>query len=279
MHYRPTWLSKIHSKVYRFLHTILKIFLRSYRIDWKSYVQKTYILHLENRTDRKSNLTKELKWVKTKSGNLSQEVTWWNAFKGVKMWDSNIHVNEYSFYHHWFIDRIADYAHISPERMKNRMLKCSEAESNIVLGHHSILKDIVHNDIPVALILEDDVTFQYNIEKKLKDIFDNQLPDDWDMLYVSALPVPTGFQCEQHSKDLLKLYNGVWWFSGIFITKQGAQKLLDNLPIVGPIDLWINYQFKDLNVYLTNNNLIEQSGETKSDNTYSFIDKYGVKKN
>jgi len=277
MHYRPTWLSKVHSIWFQNIHCFLKRFFNIYKIDWKSYVQKTYILHLKNRTDRKINLTKELKSVKTITGDLSNEVTWWNGYKGLKEWDPKIHVSDYSFYYHYCIDRIWHYENVSQKDMEARMLKCSVAESNIVLGHHSILKNIVDSDIPVSLILEDDVVFQYNIEKKLKDIFDNQLPKDWDILYVSALPVPNGFQCEKYSKDLLKLHSGVWWFSGIFITKRGAQKLLDNLPIVGPMDLWINYQFKDLNVYLTNNNLIEQSSKTKSDNTYSFITEYGNK--
>jgi hypothetical protein len=62
--------------------------------------------------------------------------------------------------------------------------------------------------------------------------------------------------------------------SSYILTRSAAEKLLDNLPIVGPVDVWINYQFEYLNAYMTPGNLITQTGMTDSDNTYSFVQEY-----
>lgn len=275
MNYGFSGFQRFQSKWMRILHYILKLLLPGYKIDWQKYVQKTYILHLPDRSDRKSKLSKQLKNIKTKQGSLLDHVTWWNGFKGRKSWSKKIHEPFYSFFYHWIIDPDPKYRHIPVDVMKSQMVKCSLAESNIALGHHSILFDFVNSKEEVALILEDDVHFRYNIQKKIKDIFENQLPADWDIVYLSSLPGATGFTWDPHSKDLLRLYNGVWWLSGILISKKGANKLLNNLPIVGPIDVWINHQFEGMKVYMAEQNLIEQTGQTKSDNTYSFVHNYG----
>ena len=159
--------------------------------------------------------------------------------------------------------------------MENQIVKCSKPESAIALSHIKILKDIVKNDIDYALIMEDDVFFKFNFSKKFQDIMDNQVPKDFDILYLSSLPSKTGFTWDPHSKDLIRVYNGIWWMSGIVITKKTAKHLLDKLPVVGPIDVWINHQFEGLNVYMCKDNLLEQDGYDDSNNIYSFVDNYG----
>ena len=62
--------------------------------------------------------------------------------------------------------------------------------------------------------------------------------------------------------------------SSYVLTRKAAQKLVDNLPVVGPVDVWINYQFEDMNVFMTIGNLIEQTGVEDSDNTYSFVQEF-----
>lgn len=56
-----------------------------------------------------------------------------------------------------------------------------------------------------------------------------------------------------------------------------CKKLLNNLPIIGPVDVWINYQFKDLKTYISRTNLILQADDTISDNTYSFVETFRKK--
>lgn len=253
----------------KWINDLLKFVIPSKRLDWDSYIQKTYILNLPEEKRRKINLNKQLSKIKIKGGNLKNKVTWWSGFKGVTKWDKSLLVDEYSFYYHYLVDPINTFG-MTDEQMKSTMIKCSVPERSIALSHIKILEDIVKNDIPHALIMEDDVWIRYDFNKRFKSIMDDQIPEDFDILYISSLPAKRGFTWDEHSKDVLRLYNGVWWMSGIIITKRAAQKILDNLPCVGPIDVWINHQFDGLNVYMTRDNLVEQRLDYKSSNSYSF---------
>lgn len=268
-------ISKIKEQWYSALNILLKNRDVKFKIDWNKLIQKTYVLNMAHRDDRRITLKQKLKQIKTIKGTLLDHITWWKGFFGENQWDESVHISKYSFYYHWKIDPNPKWSAVSEDKMHKSMVDCSIAESNIALGHASILYDIVKNKIPVALILEDDIDFIPGFTLKIEDIFTNQLPPDWDILYVSALPADYGFKWEEHSTDLLKVHNGVWWFSGLILKEETAQKLIDAFPIVGPVDVWINYQFKDLNVYMTKCNLVNQNIGMLSDNTYSFMDKYG----
>jgi len=60
--------------------------------------------------------------------------------------------------------------------------------------------------------------------------------------------------------------------SGFIISQSGARKLLDNLPVIGPIDVWINHRFRDMKVYTTFKPYIGQDKALDSYNRYSFAD-------
>mgnify|MGYP003654844162 CR=1 FL=1 len=270
-------IQKITKKWYADLRKWLVLDTRDikFKIDWDKRINKTYILNLEHRADRRHGLKEKLKQIKILNGDLTSKITWWKGFYKETKWDSNIHVAEYSFLYHWLIDSNPRWNHIDREQMETVKIDCSIPESNIALGHASILNDIVKNKTNTSLILEDDIEFIPGFTQKLDDIFKEQLPSDWDILYLSALPSRHGFKWEEYSTDLLKVNNGVWWFSGLIVSKRAAKKLIAAFPIVGPVDVWINYQFKDLNVYMTKGNLINQNQHFESDNAYSFDTKYG----
>jgi hypothetical protein len=65
------------------------------------------------------------------------------------------------------------------DEMEAVIVDCSIPESNIALGHASILYDIVKNKTPVSLILEDDIEFVPGFTDKLSNIFEEQLPDSF----------------------------------------------------------------------------------------------------
>jgi hypothetical protein len=268
-------INKIKSAWFQEFKNLLKNKDPKFKIDWDKFIQKTYVLNIAHREDRRVALQKKLKQIKTLKGNMLHQITWWKGFYLESEWDQNIHVKEYSFKYHWDIDPNPKWNWVTPDQMEGVKVDCSIPESNIALGHASILYDIVKNKIKVGLILEDDVDFVPGFTLKIEDIFTNQLPSDFDILYVSALPAEHGFKWEEYSKDLVKVHNGLWWFSGLIVSEKAAQKLIDAFPIVGPVDVWINYQFKDLNVYMTKCNLVDQNTGIVSDNQYSFIDKFG----
>jgi len=269
MNYGLTGFERVRWKTRRWFHILVKKFLKSYKINWPKYIDKTYILHLEDRLDRKGLLSKQLKTVKTYTGNLLDHVIWWPAVKNLISWPRQWHIDKYSFEFHWVIDP-------DPYFKPNDkfMIQCSNAETAIAIGHIQMWKDFLASDAETALFLEDDVYFAYDFEKKVTSIFENELPGNWDILYLSALPNYHGFIWDPYSENVIKLYSGVWWMSGYCLTRKAAQYLLDNLPIVGPIDVWINYQFEELETFMSKENLIVQGDTTPSDNTYSFVDEF-----
>ena len=267
---RNTWLKK-------FRNWLDNDIDREFKIDWDKYIDKTYVLNLEHRKDRRLSLNAKLKHIKTLTGTLLDKITWWKGFYKETEWDKNIHISQYSFLYHWQVDSNPKWDKITQEQMEAVIVDCSIPESNIALGHASILYDIVKNKTPVSLILEDDIEFVPGFAGMLSNIFEEQLPDDWDIVYLSALPSRYGFKWEEYSEDLIKVHNGVWWFSGLLVSERAAKKLTEAFPIIGPVDVWVNYQFKDLNVYMTPVNLINQNQGLGSDNLYSFASKYGWK--
>lgn len=274
MNYGLTQLQRAKWQARRWYHKVLKNIRGVKPIQWSDWVQKTYILHLEDREDRKQALTTELEKVRTSNGTLANEVTWFPALYNVESWPSKWHINEYDFDFHWVIDP-DPYFHQDLDELNKVPIDCSAAETAIALGHLKMWKTFLESDAEVAMFLEDDVYFDYKFEEKAESIFTTELPSDWDILYLGALPNYHGFTWDPHSKNLLRLFNGVWWMSSYVLTRKAAQHLLDNLPIVGPVDVWINYQFEGMKVFMTNGNLITQTGVEDSDNTYSFVEEYG----
>ena len=242
---------------------------------WEETIGRTYILHLDNDLNRKQRLKEELDKIRTTNDKkFSDLVTWWSGYKNRTKYDNKIFNPYYTLHYHWLVDPTPDYHKSYPE-IQNEIIKCSEPESLIALSHISILQDILKSDYEIFCILEDDIFFRYDFIEKINTIFEKEIPKYFDILYLSSLPTNFGFSYQDFSSNLLKVNNGVLWVSGIIITKKAVQKLLDNLPVVGPIDIWLNHQFDYLNVFMTKHNLILQDTDIESNNIYSFYEKYG----
>ena len=264
---RAKWTTK---KWYR---QLLRKIKSSPLVTWDNYIKDTYILHLEDRTDRYKELNKELNKIKTTTGTLADNVTWFPAHKDIISYPKSWHIDEYSFDYHWVIDP-DPWFYDSLDDLENQMIQCSPAETAISIGHLKMWKAFLESGAETAMFLEDDIFFDYQFETRINSIFQNELPKDWDLLYLGAMPCHHGFTWDPHSENLIRLYNGVWWMSSYILTRKAAQKLVDNIPIVGPVDVWINYQFEDMKVFMTIGNLIEQTGVEDSDNTYSFVEEF-----
>ena len=273
MNYGLTSLQRAQWTTKKWWRQLLRKLKRSPTVKWDSYIDDTYILHLDARLDRYEVLNKELSRIKTETGSLEDSVTWFSAYKDIVSFPKSWHIDKYSFDYHWVIDPDPWFMqHI--DSLAGEMINCSPAETAISIGHLQMWKEFLASDAETAMFLEDDIYFDYQFEERINSIFQDELPKDWDMLYLGALPCHHGFTWDPHSENLIRLYNGVWWMSSYVLTRKAAQKLVDNLPVVGPVDVWINYQFEDMNVFMTIGNLIEQTGVEDSDNTYSFVQEF-----
>jgi len=245
------------------------------REKWKFTIDKTYILNRKKDIQRKQKLISEFNTInfanKTK---FFKSLNWWESIENVNNYDKNTFEPFYEADYHYKIAPCRKYKKYT-EKTPPEIIECSKQEKSIALSHISILEDIISSNVETVLVLEDDIYFRYDFEKRMNNVFKFQIPSEFDMIYLSSSPIPCGFSWEFYSSDLIKVNRGVFWFSGFIITKKGARKLLEKLPVKGPIDVWINHHMEDLDVFMTKYNFIEQDKSFVSNNKFSFFKKYG----
>lgn len=252
----------------------LKLFEKRIPIDMFRLVDKVYMIHLPNRVDRYKRIKRRLSKQKLTTGEtLFDRIEFVDGVLGSDIpWDDeSVVYPDYTFLQHWQIDPQPEYD-LLPYKDEFQ-LYLSEAERGVGHAHYNVWKKFYESKAKSALILEDDIALGYGFSTKFEEVI-KQAPKGWDLIYLSSLPNEHGFRWKEYSKDLVRVYNGVWWLSGYMISRKFAKKLLDNAPIDGPVDVWINYMFKGSKVYLCPNSIIDQAEDTESDNEYSFAIKF-----
>lgn len=240
---------------------------------WTNYVQDTVIIHLKKDVERKSSLDIRLDKVKTgESTTLKDDSRYFDAIDTTMLnkFPKGIVERTYEFDYHYKIDshrKLQDYF------SKGITLDASDSEMAIALSHYSVWKEIIEKKTPSTLILEDDVDINPYLMKRISHIMDNELPKDYDILYLSYCFSHTPV-VKEFSENLEKAERGVWWLSGYIVSYEGAKKLMEGLPIKDAVDVWINHQFHKMNVFLVKGWPIYQTNETKSNNDWSFHNKY-----
>lgn len=95
--------------------------------------------------------------------------------------------------------------------------------------------------------------------------------DAFDVLYLSYMEACAPVPRVEVSDQLFRPLTGLWQLSGYVLSTRGAQRLLDMLPVRGPVDLWINHQFDTLDVFATRRPIVEQRLDYTSTNSYSIL--------
>jgi len=150
------------------------------------------------------------------------------------------------------------------------------AEVAVARSHIGVWKRVAEGAHEYTLVLEDDVWFHPRFARDL----DQAWQDIWgaddgaggvDVVYVSYMEATNGAPKAFLSSNVFKPERGLWYLSGYILSRRGARKLLDTLPCRGPVDLWINHQFKMLNVFATRRSIVGQRRDSISTNTYSIL--------
>jgi GR25 family glycosyltransferase involved in LPS biosynthesis len=149
-------------------------------------------------------------------------------------------------------------------------------EIAVALSHIKTWQQIADDEISYALVLEDDVFFEKTFATQLNRSW-QELPERrrdgfrFDILYLSYREVERGAQRVWLSPNLIRPIRGYWWLSGYVLSCSAAQDLLQSLPVIGPVDMWMNLQFSELDVYSTPSSVISQRTDLQSDNRYSIL--------
>lgn len=154
-----------------------------------------------------------------------------------------------------------------------RQIDMTKPEIAIALSHIKVWEQIAAGDAPCVLVLEDDVFMTFGFATRLQESW-SQLRAahdlDFDLLYLSFNEVGET-EPNKSFASIRRPSAGIWNASGYVLTREGAKKLLGQLPVHGPIDLWLNLQFPILKVFVAARPLIEQRIDEPSTNSYSIL--------
>jgi GR25 family glycosyltransferase involved in LPS biosynthesis len=242
-------------------------------------IEKIYVINLDREPARWARIKRELGRIRDRVGNdllsLAERHTAVDArsFSQDPSKDSDID----PYY------TLADQLFVEPQprTLPSRYelespIRMSRAEAAVAKSHIEVWRLVAQGAQEYALIIEDDVWFHPSFARHLDQAWrdlanDRERQEGFDILYVSYMEVTHGAPKNFVSSHVFRPVRGLWHLSGYILSRQGAEKLLRLLPCRGPVDLWINHQFKMLNVRATRRSHVRQRSDTLSTNSYSIL--------
>ena len=155
-------------------------------------------------------------------------------------------------------------------------IRMTRQEVAVARSHIEAWKKVARGNDPYVLVLEDDIWFG----RGAAAIIDNgwcaatdtgRQSNSPDLVYLSYKDAGGTAEKANIEKFIFKPVRGFWYMSGYVISRQGALKLLKAMPVVGPVDLWVNKQFAHLDVLALTSSAIQQRDDAASDNAYSIL--------
>jgi glycosyl transferase family 25 len=161
--------------------------------------------------------------------------------------------------------------------LENQSYRCSHQLLNTLgaigcyLSHIKCWKEMIKKGYSGVFIFEDDLELVPNFTEKISKIMEN-IPDDCDLLSFGYVKILKQHPFKNSIEMSKSNYLGT---QGYYITKQGAEKLLQHIfPIEIQIDGYLsmmNY-FNYINIYFTDKTLVTQNNINGS--SINYIDCY-----
>ncbi len=238
-----------------------------------------YVINLNRQTDRWKMMEQELRNVLDSTGD-----ELWNITERFAAVDANQFLKEPLKDDD--IDPIytlGDQLFVEPQPLTlptkidlNSPISMSRPEIAIARSHIDIWRQVKAGNHEYVLILEDDVWFRSRFAQNLDQAWaetkvEVNRKSNFDILYLSYKEVKHGAPKTFLSSNVYRPVRGLWYLSGYVISREGAEKLLQLLPCRGPVDLWLNHQFKFLDVRAIRRSVILQRRDISSSNSYSIL--------
>lgn len=241
-------------------------------------IQQVYVINLDRQVYRWKQIQRELRLVSDNTGRPLNEMT--TRYSAI---DAKYHTNFpsrselntcYSLADQLFVEPVPSLA--IAQINKSQRIEMSQQEVAVALSHIAVWNLIASSNHSYTLVLEDDVYFRHDFAQIIDRAWTELLhtgspPRNVDIVYLSYKEAKGKAERDEISDYLFKPLRGLWQLSGYVVSKKGANKLLKLLPVNGPVDLWINHQFKKLDVFATSKSVIEQRRDCRSDNSYSIL--------
>ena len=91
------------------------------------------------------------------------------------------------------------------------------------------------------------------------------------LLYLSYSDAGGTAVREDTAGGVFRPVSGLWFLSGYVLSREGAAELLRAMPVVGPVDLWMNFRLGELGALALSSPAIAQRRDVRSDNAYSIL--------
>jgi len=154
-------------------------------------------------------------------------------------------------------------------------VRMSRQEVAVARSHIEAWKTIATGPDSAVLILEDDAWFKprarASINEMWREVHKRSAVGMPDILFLSYEDAGGTASREDERGGLFRPARGLWHLSGYVLTQAGAMKLLRSMPVKGPVDLWMNYQFAGLDALAMTSPAIAQRLDGESDNAYSVM--------
>lgn len=178
--------------------------------------------------------------------------------------------------------RLGDQLYVQPDaRLEecfdtDEKLRMTRQEVAVAKSHIEAWKTIAEGQHDHVLVLEDDIWFTRGAA--------SAIDEGWNaaaircanrggphLLYLSYADAGGTAQRADVCQALFRPIRGLWFLSGYVLSRQGASTLLRSMPVVGPVDMWINRRFEDLGALALSSPAIKQRPDGGSDNSYSIL--------
>lgn len=241
-------------------------------------IEEIYVINLDRQVQRWMQMQNELCYLTNQEGKRLSGMT-----KRFSAMDAKNYTNTLSCLNVKGSYALKDQLFVEPqpslvdaEINRERHIEMSRQEIAVALSHIAVWELVANGDSSYVLILEDDVYFSRDFALLIDQIWADLIYNVGrkgmvDLVYLSYKEAKGKAEKEHVSEYLFRPLRGLWYLSGYVLSKKGANKLLDLLPVYGPVDLWMNHQFCKLDVFATSKSLIEQRSDYKSENSYSIL--------
>lgn len=238
-------------------------------------IRRIYVINLDRHGDRWRQIQGELGNVCDQSGNqliaIARRFSAFDARRPASVFNSEDVQPYYSLADQLYVD--PNPRLVGRSDMSNQRIEMTRQEVAVARSHIAVWRLVAAGDPPYTLVLEDDVCFRRGFARSIDRAWRKipQHKNAFDLLYLSYQEALTRTPRVPVSDFLFRPQRGLWQLSGYVLSRDGAKKLLERLPVRGPVDLWINHQFGSLDVLATQTSIIEQRRDCRSSNSYSIL--------
>src|SRR5438094_5405467 len=180
------------------------------------------------------------------------------------------------------IYRIGDQLYVEPDARlsecfaEDEPVRMTRQEVAVARSHVEAWKAIATGTDDYVLVLEDDVWFTPGapaaIDRGWRAALGRcAIEGGPKLLYLSYCDAGGSAARVDACKSIFRVVRGLWLLSGYVLSREGAAALLRAMPVVGPVDLWMNYRFADLGALALTSPVIAQRSDEASNNAYSIL--------